>query len=334
MSRSERITIFLARAGWGAATRAPLAGDASNRRYERLVHPDLGTAVLMDAPPDAGEDIKSFIKIAKHLAALGLGAPRILAHAPQEGFVLSEDLGDSLFARVLERAPEKASLLYEAAVDVLLWLRTARLPSVDDYHIPLMADLAALSVTWYRRCAMGETADAQADVLRRSVTDTLKALAPEPSILVLRDYHAENLIWRPDRSGLARVGLLDFQDAMSGHPAYDLMSLLRDARRKVPADLAEAMTARYIAGANVDEKMFRQACSAVSAQRNLRILGVFTRLCVRDGKPHYIDLIPHVWANLQADLAHPALSELGAVVDAVLPLPETALCDRLKALAA
>lgn len=334
MTRSVQIATFLARAGWTGAMREPLTGDASKRRYERLLHSDLGTAVLMDAPPDAGEDVRPFIKIAEHLTGLGLGAPRILAHAAQEGFVLLEDLGDDLFARVLERSPEKALPLYEAATDVLLSLRAARLPSVGDYHIPLMADLAVLSVTWYRRCATGETTGAQADALHRGVADMLRALGPEPPVLVLRDYHAENLIWRPERGGLARVGLLDFQDAMAGHPAYDLMSLLRDARRKVPADLTEAMMARYIAGANVDEQMFRQACSAVSAQRNLRILGVFTRLCVRDGKPRYIDLIPHVWANLQADLAHPALSELSTVVDAVLPSPETALRNRLKALAA
>ncbi|MFT6775685.1 MAG: aminoglycoside/choline kinase family phosphotransferase [Paracoccaceae bacterium] len=151
--------------------------------------------------------------------------------------------------------------------------------------------------------------------------------------LVLRDYHAENLIWLPDRAGPARVGLLDHQDALIGHPAYDLASVLEDARRDTSPTLRAAMLARYCAATGADPDTFGAAFAILAAQRNLKIVGIFARLCIRDGKPSYVDLIPRVWAHLARDLAHPALADLAQFVAAHVPPPDAPVLARLRALA-
>ena len=151
-------------------------------------------------------------------------------------------------------------------------------------------------------------------------------------VLALRDFHAENLIWLPERDGAARVGLLDFQDAFAGHPAYDLVSLLEDARRDVAPEVREAMVTHYIAGSGTDAAAFRTAFATSGAQRNLRILGVFARLSMHFGKPQYVALIPRVWAHLQADLADPALADLRDFLDGVLPAPDPDRLERIRSL--
>ena len=323
---------FLKASGWAGAARAPLAGDASNRRYERLRHPALGAAVLMDAPPERGEDVRPFIAIAEHLVALDLSPPQILARDPERGFLLLEDLGDALFARVLTTAPELERPLYEAAADALLHLHRAPLPEgLQGYDADIMADMAALAFDWY--LAHGAKPDPQ--VRARFVASFRLLLAQHPAdppVLIQRDYHAENLLWLPERTGVARVGLLDFQDAMAGHAAYDLVSLLQDARRDVPPEIESAMIARYLKGAGTDQdpETFLAAYHLLGAQRNLRILGVFARLCLRDGKAHYVDLIPRVWGLLQRDLGHPALTGVAELLFDALPEPDAALLERLK----
>lgn len=331
--RSALADAFLKRAGWGNATRHVLAGDASHRRYDRLTAPQDGaTAVLMDAPPEKGEDVRPFIRIAGHLAKLGLSPPRIIAEDAENGFLLLEDLGDDLFARVIPARPEIEETLYAAATDLLAQLHRHPLPDgLATYSPPLMADLAALAIDWYLPGANASRPDAPVRNAFQAETETvLSRVAAEAPVLILRDYHAENLLWLPGRSGVARVGLLDFQDAMAGHPAYDLVSLLQDARRDVPDTLREAMIARYLAATGRDEARFRQAFAALGAQRNLRILGVFTRLCLRDGKPHYIDLLPRVWADLERNLAHPALSGVKRMVAEHLPAPTADIRQRIK----
>lgn len=325
MPMSDRAALshaFLQRAGWGDAVRAKLAGDASFRKYERL-NRNGEPAVLMDAPPPQ-EDIRPFMRIARHLAALGYSAPRILAEDAEHGFLLLEDLGDDLFARLLHSGGDERGL-YEATIDFLLDLHRHPAPAdLAPYDEARLIDEAQLFTDWYLPALTGRDTP---DNIRQAFRFLLGILvpevgmdnAPDQRILVLRDFHAENLIWLPQRHGPARLGLLDFQDAVAGHPAYDLVSLLEDARRDVDPDLAEAMLQRYIAGSGVDDTAFRRAYAILGAQRNIRIIGIFTRLWKRDGKPHYQAFMPRMWGLLERDLAHPALADLRGWIDAMVP---------------
>ncbi len=329
--RDAQIRAFIDATDWAGAAVAPLAGDASNRRYLRLTHPrGAATAVLMDAPSDRGEDVRPFVSIATYLASTGLSAPQILAQDHDAGLLLLEDLGDDLFANVIPANPALESSLYSCATDLLANLHTQDTPSgLLPYDPPLMADLAALAFDWYLPATTGPDTAARGR-FHTAMLDALTRHAATADVLVQRDYHAQNLLWLPQRHGLARVGLLDFQDAMLGHRAYDLVSLLQDARRDVPQAIEDAMIARYIAAANQDDTAFRTAYHVLGAQRNLRILGVFTRLCLRDGKAHYVDLIPRVWGHLIRDLAHPALSKVAGIIRAHLPAPDPAILHKVK----
>lgn len=329
--RDSLIRAFIDATDWAGSAVAPLAGDASNRRYLRLTHPDgSGTAVLMDAPSDRGEDVRPFVVIAEYLTSIGLSAPRILAQDHGAGLLLLEDLGDDLFASVIPANPALETSLYSCATDLLADLHTQAAPrGLQAYAPPLMADLAALAFDWYLAAVTGPDPTARRD-FHAAMLDALTRHAATADVLIQRDYHAQNLLWLPQRQGLARVGLLDFQDAMLGHRAYDLVSLLQDARRDVPSAIEDAMIARYIATTDQDETAFRTAYHVLGAQRNLRILGVFARLCVRDGKAHYVDLLPRVWGLLIRDLAHPALSDLAKITRAHLPAPDPSILNKVK----
>ncbi|MCV3269992.1 aminoglycoside phosphotransferase family protein [Roseobacter sinensis] len=320
-ARAADLAQFIAQAGWSAAERAPLAGDASNRRYERLCLPNGTRAVLMDAPPDKGEDVRPFVQIATYLTGLALSAPEIFAQDPARGFLLLEDLGDALFARVLETKPELETPLYEAATDALLHLHRAEPLALAPYDAATMAPLAALAFDWYQFGITGAVDEAAREQFLAAITPLLSRLDEQPRVLIQRDYHAENLLWLPDRTGVARVGLLDFQDAMLGHPAYDLVSVLQDARRDLQPETEARMIARFLAQTPQQDSSFREAYAILGAQRNLRILGVFARLCLRDGKAHYVDLIPRVWAHIETNLAHPALAPVAAILREALPKP-------------
>ncbi|WP_135502800.1 aminoglycoside phosphotransferase family protein [Roseovarius aestuariivivens] len=329
--RDARLESFLKSAGWADALRAMLAGDASNRRYLRLIRPSTAErAVLMDAPPARGEDVRPFIRIAEYLCDLGLSAPRIYARDTENGFLLLEDLGDALFARVVERHVEMENTLYSTATDLLAELHCGVPPDhLQPYSPPLTAELAALAFDWYAPIDAATNIAELRRALIEEISAALDANAPECDVLIQRDYHAENLLWLPERSGIARVGLLDFQDAVLGHRAYDLVSLLQDARRDVPPEIEALMMARYIEASGQDAQGFTLAYATLGAQRNLRILGVFARLCLRDGKAHYVDLIPRVWSLLQRNLTHPALANLRSVC-AALPLPNDTHLSKLK----
>ena len=329
--RAAKAEAFLVRYHWGKARRAPLAGDASNRRYDRLIDIKTGqSAVLMDAPPEQGEDVRPFIRIARHLKQLGLSSPSILAEDTQNGFLILEDLGDALYSKVIPKDPGLERLLYETATDVLVSLHAAPMIALDAYDPPMMAQMSGLAYRKY--AAFSETpqnADAEdrfvasfADLLRRTVTG--------PSVLIQRDYHADNLLWLPKREGVARVGLLDFQDAMAGHPAYDLVSLLQDVRRDVSAEIENAMIARYVAATSVDPNAFRETYNVLGAQRAMRILGVFARLGKEYGRPHYVDMIPKVWNILNENLRTPALAPIAQMVLEAVPAPSTTLLAELK----
>lgn len=326
--RADAIAGFLDQAGWGGAARAPLAGDASMRRYERLSRAG-ETAVLMDAPPP--EDVRPFLSIARHLATLGLSAPRILAADGARGLLLLEDLGDDLFARIVAREPDREGALYTEAAALLAALHRHAppegLPQLDATTMPA---LTAPAFEWYLAHAAGPAAPVERAALEEALGEALVRLSPAPSpVLALRDFHAENLLWLPGRTGIARVGLLDFQDACAAHPAYDLVSLLEDARRDVAEPVRTATIRRYAAATGTDETALVAAMAVQGAQRNLRIMGVFARLSLHAGKPHYVDLMPRVWAHLRRDLSHPALAGLARAAR-LLPEPTPAIRQRLK----
>ena len=330
--RATEIARFLRDAGWGRAARLPLAGDASARRYERLRNARGQSAVLMDAPATEGEDVAPFLHIARHLRSIGLSAPAILAADRKTGLILMEDLGDDLFSRLCAGQPEQEARLYAAAVDLLAELQAHPPPAdLPPYDRQTCLRESRLLIDWYLPAATGGpipgALGAEFDALVAKATDALEG---DRACLVLRDFHAENLIWLPRRTGIARVGLLDFQDALRGHPAYDLISLLEDARRDTTPELRQAMTARHLARSGLEPEPFAHACAVLAAQRNLKIIGIFTRLWLRDGKPAYLDMIPRVWAHLRNDLSHPSLAALRALVKRHVPAPDDAVLARIR----
>jgi aminoglycoside/choline kinase family phosphotransferase len=350
---------FIEKAGWAGAELHPLLGDASTRRYVRLARRG-ATAMLMDQPRGAetvacppaasaderrklgynamarlaGPDCRPFAAVSAHLRAHGLSAPEIFAHDYANGFLLIEDLGDGRFADLIVGG-EAERPLYEAAIDTLVRLqqhaapKTLRVPGADEVHLlgydPVAMEAEVLLLTeWFYPAASGKPiAEAARDEYVAAWRAALALLPTDNAVMVLRDYHAENLMWLGERQGPARAGLLDFQDALAGSPAYDLISLTEDARRDVSVDLAEAMTRRYIAArrgdGHFDEEAFRFAAALLAAQRNTKIVGIFARLWKRDGKPRYTHYLPRMWGYLRRDLNHPALGELKGWFDRHIP---------------
>jgi aminoglycoside/choline kinase family phosphotransferase len=305
---------FVARAGWGDAVVEPLPGDASFRRYFRLRRAD-GNAMLMHAPPPH-EDPAPFLAVARWLTANGLRAPAILAEEAGEGWVLLEDFGDARVRDYLDAAPHDARAIYEGAIDALVDL--GRLPAGPwaAYDDAVYRREAALLTEWYAPAA-GLTVDAAGyDAAWEAALAPLVA-RQGAGVTVLRDYHAENIMLLG--GGLRTQGLLDFQDALVGHPAYDLVSLLQDARRDVAPELEAAMLDYYLAATGADRSTFLADYALLGAQRNAKIVGIFVRLCKRDGKPRYLGMIPRVWALLERDLAHPALAPVARWFEANIP---------------
>ena len=294
------ITRFLQAQGWGAATRRPLAGDASTRRYERLTQ-DGVRAVVMLAPPEDRAAFDAFLRIAAKLRAVGLSAPVVIAADADKGLMLLEDLGDRDFTALGADLPT-ASLV---TTDMLL--RLAQNP--DGWDLPEMTPPVMAEMT---RIALPDSPDT--DTAMASMQAQFARAFTAPLVPALRDVHAENLLWLPDRQGLARVGLLDFQDAVLAPPGYDLVSFIRDARRAVPPEIAAAVTTRYAAGLGLDPDRFAVQCALLSFQRNLRIIGVFRRLARDRGKPAYLTHVPRVYGHVTQALAHPALHDLAAAM--------------------
>lgn len=357
VERGEAMRAFIARAGWGGAALAPLAGDASTRRYVRLTR-NGRTAILMDqpqnaetppCPPDAsaeerralgynavarlaGADCARFLAVAEYLRARGLSAPEIYAAEPDAGFVLMEDLGDRLYADVLSGGGDERAL-YKSAVDALASLHAESAPELLMPGKPLHSydEIALLAETdlltdWFFPIALGRAARDEEILEHRSLwCGVLQSVLSQPPVFVHRDYHAENLMWLANRQGTARIGVIDFQDAVAGTRSYDLISLLEDARRDVTPELAETMTHRYIAqvraqGMPLEEELHRAEMAAMAAQRNVKIVGIFSRLFKRDGKPRYLAHLPRVWRYLNRDLEHPAMAPLKAWYDRAIPL--------------
>jgi aminoglycoside/choline kinase family phosphotransferase len=352
---------FLKRAGFGAARREPLTGDASTRRYERLHLPSGATAIFMDQPPAvestpcppdatpaerlaagynasarlAGGRVEAFVAAAGYLRSRGLSAPEVLASDPAEGLAVLEDLGDDLYANLLRTGANEPEL-YAAAIDALIALHAAAPPAAlaaGGLDWPLLAydDLALrtgvdLFLEWWPKFASLApfTAEALAEweALWAPIRARGEAGAVGPKgVFGHRDYHAENLIWLPGRTGVARVGMLDFQDALRAHPAWDLQQLLQDARRDVSPELEAAMLDRYLAARpELDREAFLADYRALAALNAARILGpVFARQVAAFGREKYRAFMPRTWRYLERDLEAPGMEGLRRWFDRHVP---------------
>lgn len=353
-AREAALVAFLEEAGWGDAKRSHLAGDASHRRYERLDGAEGGRAVLMDDPSDPldtplssdqqsyGEiahlasDCRAFVAIGNRLRAEGLSAPELLAHDIGQGFLLLEDLGDRVYGPLI--ASDAVSLkaearLYSGAVAALIHHhsheqpKTLPLPDGSDYVLPsydpdAMQIEVDLLLDWYAPARLDKTLDdAARDQFRAVWADLFPLVASDEPVLALRDYHSPNLIDLPDREGPACVGIIDYQDGLLGHPAYDLMSLLQDARRDVSEELETRLIDGYLAARpQLQPRAFHAAYAVLGAQRASKIIGIFCRLWKRDGKDNYLIHLPRMWRYLERNLEHPALVDYKAWIDAHFPI--------------
>ncbi len=348
---------FLREAGWSEATNSPLPGDASTRRYVRLQRNGI-SAMLMDQPQDteapqcppdatpderrmlgynavarlAGADCGRFVAAAEYLRSKGISAPRIYAADVANGFVLIEDLGDDLYANVLSESDTDPHALYATAIDALVTLHAEAAPEelangkpLHPYDETALLAETDLMTDWFMPVALGRaTSDDEREEHRSLWKAALKPILESPRVFVHRDYHAQNLFWIPGRESTARVGMIDFQDAVAGTQTYDLISLLEDARREVSPELADEMTQRYLdkmgqSGHRLDHEVYRAEAAVMAAQRNAKIAGIFARLYKRDRKPRYLSYLPRVWTYLERDLTHPALSSLKRWYDRQIP---------------
>ena len=353
-ARAERIAqirAFLDASSFGEAYRMRMQGDASTRIFERLTLNDQ-TAVLMNAPrrPDGppvrdgksysaiahlAEDVVPYVALAAGLRDLGLSAPEILDADLDRGLIVMEDFGDERLVGSAPPAPVEAR--YAAAVDLLASLHRRHLPdtlpvtSQLDYHLPtydMDAFLieAELLLDWYLVAAGAGLTRAARTAFVRAWREALVPAIAAPPTWVLRDYHSPNLLWLGERDDIARIGLLDFQDALIGPAAYDVASLLQDARVDVPEAMEMALLGRYVRARLNDEEefdtsTFTRLYATLAAQRATKILGIFARLDRRDGKPQYLRHMPRLLNYLQRSLAHPALAPLKAWYAANMPAP-------------
>jgi len=346
-SRESEIAGFLEQAGWSAAIRVPVPGDASTRRYERL-ELDGKIAVLMDAPKGAeapsepegasvearkelgynalarlaGPNPEAFACIDRALTCRGFSAPQILDADLSKGLLLLEDLGDDLFARVINTDPASEAKLYAAAIDCLAAIYRSTISGatwrVRNYDGAALQAEADLFLDWYAKDMGHEITGNAHDEWNNIWKDMFSALSAHPRGLALRDFHAENIFWLPQAT--ERVGLIDFQDALFAHPSYDLVSLIEDARRDVDPDLAAPLLQRFCDKTSlVNDRAFQAAYAVSGAQRNAKILGIFVRLAERDGKPHYRELIPRVAAHFKRNLDHPICANLKSWIETHVP---------------
>jgi N-acetylmuramate 1-kinase len=315
MTPPEAAPGFLSRVGWGDATILPLAGDASFRRYFRVVRGS-DVAVLMDAPPPT-EDATPFIAVSDYLNANGFSAPSVLAADLDEGLVLIEDFGEIRMRETMDAAPELERTLYRETVDLLAALATKPAMALKPYSIAEYQRELAIFTEWYcPALSLSVDVDDYTAIWDRLLAKVVSDQAKP--VTVLRDYHAENIMLVPGREGLARLGLLDFQDALAGHPAYDLVSMLQDARRDVSPAIEAEMLAHHAALA-IPGDGFEAAYHILGVQRNLKILGIFTRLWKRDDKPRYRAFQPRVWGYVERSLAHPALEDMRGWLNRNIP---------------
>ncbi len=351
VERLEKLRQFLTTAGYVDAERRYMAGDASTRSYARLVHGGV-SEILMNYPAKVdrqliydgksyleavhlADEIKPFVAIGRALHARGFSAPAIHHTNLDDGFLISEDLGDE---GVIEGDPPRPIVeRYEAATDVLVALHRQDLPTTlpvtgsSPYAIPVfdvdaMLIEASLLLDWYLPDRGVNVTGTMRDEFNSIWRQILTPVLAIPETWVIRDFHSPNLIWRAERRGIARVGIIDFQDAVLGPAAYDVASLAQDARLDIPEQVEISLLSRYVLGRRAsnpdfDAAGFAASYAVMSGQRNTRLLGVFSRLNRRDGKPHYLRHQPRIFTYLSRSLAHPAMAAAGAWYAAHLPRP-------------
>ncbi len=307
---------FLIGTNWRGAVRQPLSGDASSRSYERISKGD-ETAILMIDP--SSETVHRFIEITHILSRMGYSVPKILVQNPEQGLLLLEDFGDRLFTHLLTVGSDEEKL-YTLAVDFLIDLRKQPLPVGLPFFSPsYILDQNSMFLDWYIPAQTGHQTKSNARTFYQQIwTELLKLMSGAPEVMLYRDFHAENILYLEDRDGIKALGLLDYQDAMTGPAAYDLVSLLQDARRDVSEEVQEKMIQYYCLHTGVDEDRFRRSYAIMGAHRALRILGIFTRLLQRDGKKRYQAFVPRVKAHLMRNLAHPDLIALSHWLEVTL----------------
>jgi len=325
IDREKLIVNFINKNNLSNAQRIKLSNDASFRRYERIVA-ETKSLMLMDAPPEK-ENIESFVNIDNYLIRRGLSAPEIYDVDEKNGLMLLEDFGDNSFTNVLagksplsDKYSEKD--LYLPAIDVLIQLDRSTLPrKTPDYDGELLMKECMLLTDWY---LPNTNPNANTNIVVEEYINIWNNLLNfnkvSEDVVVLRDYHADNLMWLPERNGVMNVGLLDFQDAVIGSPVYDIVSLLEDARRDVSEETVEACINHYLsARKSIDKKTFEAVYAILAAQRNCKIVGIFARLAIRDDKTRYLNYLPRVWNHLEKGLSHPVLQPLKEWLQAVLP---------------
>jgi hypothetical protein len=351
LDRSEALTRLLEATGFAEAERTPLAGDASTRSYERLRLGDR-RAVLMNAPLKedppcapgatpaerrtkgwnavarlAASRVEAFAAVADYLRSIGLAAPEIYGMDAAAGYAVLEDLGDDLYANIIGKSADEIPL-YQVAAELLAHVHAAPAPAklmapdgamwpILDYDALALEVNADLFVEWLPKAENIRIDDA-ARARWEKVRDGLivKALG-FPRAFTIRDYHAENLLWLPEREGLQRVGLLDFQDAVRGWRAWDFSMLLHDARRDVSPDAREAAIRTYLDITGANEAEFQRELAVLGALNIMRILGIFSRLTARDGTMRYREFMPRMWGHLARALQNPALADARAFVEDV-----------------
>jgi aminoglycoside/choline kinase family phosphotransferase len=348
VNREEEIKAFLARSGMAVVSRTPLPGDASTRRYERLTLSNghglmlMNQPVSLESPPCAPQwdndtrkqngwnatarlaagRIEAFVSVANRLKSIGLSAPECLYAEPEIGLLILEDLGDHLFTHALEQEPS-APILYHSAIEVLAFIHNqgedwtlqnhTDWPLLDYDYLALKAG-ADLFIEWFWQWEGRQPFSEDQLAWWHQIWDELLALTAVngQKVMIHRDFHAENLLWLPHRSGLGRVGLLDFQDALMGHASWDLHSLLQDARRDVSEEIESSSLNHYFSlRPLVEAEPFKRDYHILAALNEVRILGVFARLIKRDHKPRYEDFMPRMWHHLGRNLKQqPHLTKL------------------------
>jgi aminoglycoside/choline kinase family phosphotransferase len=349
--RDAALERLLMRTGFADAERRPLAVDASTRRYERLILPDR-TAVLMDAPRSAesgpcppgataaerralgwnamsrlaASRVEAYAAVAQWLSRVGLSAPQVHGVEIEAGYAVIEDLGDGLYSRAIGQGADEIEL-YAAAAEVLARVHSEPAPSelggpgaawpLLDYDTLALEVNMDLFVDWLPQASDVRVSDALRVRWERARDELIAQALAFPRAFTIRDYHADNLLWLPARTGPRRVGLLDFQDAVRGWRAWDFAMLLHDARRDVSEAAAETSVATYLRLTGAPEAPFRHELSVLGAINALRILGIFSRLVARDGKPRYRDFMPREWGHLARTLRHPAAAAMADFVQEV-----------------
>jgi aminoglycoside/choline kinase family phosphotransferase len=323
--REQQIMEFLGRAGWAGASVQSMAGDLSARNYERLTQPDGSRAILMDANPDLDPSTPAFLAMTDWLSARGLSVPKVFAAQKNQGLLLLEDFGDEKLTGLIQRNPKLSRDYYHLAIEALIVIRNATPAALERPSAAQMAEATMVADQWYpgaNRSALEQLRG----VLEAALADVL---ATKPTVS-LRDFHTDNVIWLEDREGVRKVGILDYQDALLTQPAYDLMSLLTDARVTVPRALRAEMIGHYARQTNDAVEDVTLAVAVLGAQRNLRILGIFARAARQYGKTQHLNSVPRVYEYLSECLLHPQFSGRCPRLQIMLPVPTAELIAGLR----